>query len=498
MTLTISILILIFTLLRVKTVKGECISLTNSTVCSAFSQFYISLPDLYYDYPFLFNSTTIEEFDQSILHYINSTSAYLYPLGCLSSNYNPTIPYARYSITKLCAAILQNPTSSLPCNFERNLQPPPLCQHTCKQWIDSVTDITSDSKVCSNQTQRDSTLLAYQDQCDFWEGLNGTITENCISGIANEPNNCGFGQSSIACVYCREHKYDTCCADINCKYPLSVAAITGIIIASITCITIIFGIYYCHYHKRKKAAKELNYASKPGIFCLKTRNTKNKARNLPFKIDHNDSSSSTTRIDLNTRPETMKGLCHIPSTHTTAELGGSLPIEEFYFVRYEYQTQRADELVLNVGDIICLFVHYDDGWAFGLNATTGKKGAFPSICILPAPEEDIDQLLSNQDDAPHTEDTTAIHTTHPNHTTDTTDTINDHMNYINHPASNYSHSTTNGVYPTSSELLKSSLATKYGYIEANSPSSPTFHTPFFTTLITKTDKPSDYEPKDKD
>ncbi|KAI8070572.1 uncharacterized protein B0P05DRAFT_550228 [Gilbertella persicaria] len=171
--------------------QDTCVSLINSTVCSAFAPFYIGLPGLGQEFPFLLNITTIEEFDRRLLEYVNSTSDYLFPLGCLSSNYNPTIPYARYSLTRLCAGMIQNPAYSLPCNFNQHLTPPPLCKSTCLAWIKSITDITANPSVCSDSIQRNDSLLNFMDQCDSWEGYNGTIQQNCISGIANEPYSCG-------------------------------------------------------------------------------------------------------------------------------------------------------------------------------------------------------------------------------------------------------------------------------------------------------------------
>lgn len=189
--LLITIISLCLAVASAKGAENTCVSLAKSKTCSAFSQFYIGLPGLAYDYPFLINTTTIEEFDERLLEYVNSTSDYLFPLGCLSSNYNPTIPYARYSLTRLCVGMIQNPGYSLPCNFDNGLTPPPLCQSTCFEWVESITHITQNPRVCSDSTQRNTSIASFTDQCDTWEGYNGTITENCISGIANEPYSCG-------------------------------------------------------------------------------------------------------------------------------------------------------------------------------------------------------------------------------------------------------------------------------------------------------------------
>lgn len=189
--LLITLISIFLAVASAKDAESTCVSLASSKTCSAFSQFYIGLPGLAYDYPFLINTTTIQEFDERLLEYVNSTSDYLFPLGCLSSNYNPTIPYARYSLTRLCVGMIQNPSYSLPCNFDNGLTPPPLCQSTCFEWVDSIAHITQNPRVCSDSTQRNTSLASFTEQCDTWEGFNGTIAENCISGIANEPYSCG-------------------------------------------------------------------------------------------------------------------------------------------------------------------------------------------------------------------------------------------------------------------------------------------------------------------
>lgn len=68
--------------------------------------------------------------------------------------------------------------------------------------------------------------------------------------------------------------------------------------------------------------------------------------------------------------------------------------DEFFVVVHPYPPQLTDELALNIGDIICLAVQFDDGWALGFNVTSGLKGAFPVVCITPAPKESLDRLLN--------------------------------------------------------------------------------------------------------
>ncbi|KAL9558551.1 hypothetical protein MBANPS3_000841 [Mucor bainieri] len=420
--------------------ENTCVSLANSKTCSAFSQFYIGLPGLAYDYPFLINTTTIQEFDERLLEYVNSTSDYLFPLGCLSSNYNPTIPYARYSLTRLCVGMIQNPSYSLPCNFDNGLTPPPLCQSTCFEWVDSITHITQNPRVCSDSTQRNTSLASFTDQCNTWEGFNGTIAENCISGIANEPYSCGFGNNTrAACAYCRTHADDECCQQVTyCNASLlSAGAIVGIVIGSLVgaALAVFAAIwYYC----RKRHHKHINPFTHflPSTSTTSATLTTQQQQQLqpqqrlppppppppPSSYQHYQQQRYTTTA-ASTLTGTLAGGVMVDTskvnsigspfmndkmemtdeyTSTTIpaplrpslESNNNTPLnEEFFVVIHAYPPQMPDELELNAGDIVCLALYFDDGWALGYNVTTGQKGAFPLVCISPAPEESLDQLL---------------------------------------------------------------------------------------------------------
>ncbi|KAI8328422.1 hypothetical protein BC941DRAFT_476934 [Chlamydoabsidia padenii] len=69
--------------------------------------------------------------------------------------------------------------------------------------------------------------------------------------------------------------------------------------------------------------------------------------------------------------------------------------EEFYQVVHPYPPQVADELGLQVGDIVCLAIGFDDGWALGFNVTTGSKGVFPLVCVSLIPPSVLEQLLTS-------------------------------------------------------------------------------------------------------
>ncbi|KAI9475741.1 MAG: hypothetical protein EXX96DRAFT_574457 [Benjaminiella poitrasii] len=514
------IILLLLQLLKAVYCKGtadnNCVSLAQSTVCSAFSQFYVGLPGLGSEYPFLINTTTIKEFDLRLLEYVNSTSDYLFPLGCLSSNYNPTIPYARYSLTRLCAELIQNPTYSLPCNFDYGLHPPPLCRQTCVEWVHSITEITENPRVCSDSVQRNDSLASYNDHCNTWEGFNGTIAENCISGIANEPYSCGFGNNTrVACHYCKLHSDDKCCQTvINCSRSLSAGAIVGIVIGCVVAIALLAVATAWYYYHKKKNHQHINpfqFISSASSSTASANNTsqpvnttnmtmQDEATILKTRQFGNDEGAGQSpftnamlevpNINNNINNESLA--ININTVGTPIEATASPVDEEFYVVIHPYSPQLPDELGLNVGDIVCLALRFDDGWALGFNVTTGAKGAFPLVCISPAPEESLGQLLNETSSIPEHDTNTAT-------TTITTNSAASYrlpsvafMNKIrdsvqrslslnsydsNHNTNSHNHDDSNdNTIPKRSASYRS-----YEYFEVESPSSPTLHTPFFTT-----------------
>lgn len=164
----------------------------------------------------------------------------------------------------------------------------------------------------------------------------------------------------------------------------------------------------------------------------------------------------------------------IPSTTQT-------PInEEFYVVIHPYPPQMADELELNPGDIVCLALHFDDGWALGFNVTTNIKGAFPTVCVIPVPEESLDQLLNQ----PAVENYRAGVASKSFEEESSPQASNNNKKKSLSLNTNYHsiHQENNNSIPKRSASYKSN----YDYIEAESPSSPTFHTPFFTSSSTTT------------
>ncbi|KAI8997247.1 hypothetical protein BDB01DRAFT_707987, partial [Pilobolus umbonatus] len=181
--------LLLFIQLSLQQDDSQCLSLAGSTTCFAFQKYYVSLYHIKTRYPTLSNITNLETFDSELLKYVTSTDLYFSSLGCDNKADVSQIPHARYSLTFMCANIIQNTEYSLPCNYKHDLSPPPLCKQTCFNWVDNVESITQEIAVCPNRQTRQTGLEELTSICQDWSGLNGT--ENCMLGLANEPSTCG-------------------------------------------------------------------------------------------------------------------------------------------------------------------------------------------------------------------------------------------------------------------------------------------------------------------
>jgi hypothetical protein len=247
----------------------------------------------------------------------------------------------------------------------------------------------------------------------------------------------GFGpdNTKYACRYCQKNPDDGCCQNVaGCGQGLPTGAIVGIAIGSVVavCIAILGIFFYCR--KRKNSLFQFMSASA--------------------------TSSSTTQAKvfikepLELQPTVNNSKLQITSDFSTTIIP---PNEEFYVAIHPYPSQMPDELELKTGDIICLAMHFDDGWALGFNVTTGLKGAFPLVCISHIPADSLDQLLNTEEEQPTIQRSLSLNSHHQH-------TINNNKPIIN---------------TTSIPKRSVSCKSNYDYIEAESPSSPTFHTPFF-------------------
>lgn len=193
----------------------SCVALSGSTQCPAFSTASISTDStLVGFFPFLQYVSSRETFDAQLSSYVSTSyvqEKYQTLLGCGGVTLtNTTNLYARFTTTVICNAIVQN--SATTCGLSTT-QARPVCAATCAQQAESEAIIVANNALCTNP----STNAATQIRADFTNCAlpNESLSGSCIDGATNEPNNCGFGNSTLGlCQYCGSggaNSTDTCC-----------------------------------------------------------------------------------------------------------------------------------------------------------------------------------------------------------------------------------------------------------------------------------------------
>lgn len=159
---------------------------------------------------------------------------------------NTTNLYARFTTSVICNSIVQNSINACGLNSTQSM---PLCADSCVRpapwpsrtrlltafqtdYAESEAYYVSDSQLCSNASSG-STAEIRADFTNCALPAGALSPTQCINAIDNEPDNCGFGNSTIGlCYYCSAggiNSTDTCCynadADSRCA---------GVVLPSIT------------------------------------------------------------------------------------------------------------------------------------------------------------------------------------------------------------------------------------------------------------------------
>ncbi|KAH8808868.1 hypothetical protein F5884DRAFT_384667 [Xylogone sp. PMI_703] len=212
----------------------SCISLADSKMCSAFGSAAISTDSkLVGFFPFLQSVSDTASFDQQFDIYLKTSylqEKYGTLLGCQSIDFsNSTLTsnlYARFTTTVICNAIIQN--SREPCGLGAQ-DSVPVCADTCQAESEAI--IIADRQLCSAPGgDADSQIRADFTNCALpANSLSGT----CVEGAVNEPNNCGFGNSTLGlCQYCAaggQNSTDTCCYNSQAEQKCA-----GVVLPTIT------------------------------------------------------------------------------------------------------------------------------------------------------------------------------------------------------------------------------------------------------------------------
>ncbi|KAI2779130.1 hypothetical protein F4815DRAFT_446731 [Daldinia loculata] len=205
--------------------QDKCISLSGSTTCGAFQPASISTTDddLRKRFPFLQYVKDTASFDQQLSQYVRTTyvqEQYQNLLGCGNIDLvNTTDLYARFTTSKICNVIIQK--SIEPCGLSDQASLP-LCADSCTDFAESEAYLAADTNLCPGTSDRRQEQIR-ADFIDCSVPPRSLTPGSCIQGIANEPENCGYGGSTIGlCSYCASggiNSTDTCCynSDIEAR-----------------------------------------------------------------------------------------------------------------------------------------------------------------------------------------------------------------------------------------------------------------------------------------
>ncbi|KFZ00796.1 hypothetical protein V501_10472 [Pseudogymnoascus sp. VKM F-4519 (FW-2642)] len=217
--------------------QQNCISLSGSKACPAFNLSSVSVTGGVADlFPFLKTVTDTASFDQKLLSYVKTSyvqQKYQTLLGCSNIDLtNTTELYARFTTSVICNAIIQNSKDN--CQLTAD-ELEPLCADACSQQALSEGRIINDASLCTT-SGFDPNQQVEQIRADFITcslPANSLNSGKCINGIENEPDNCGFGTSTVGlCGYCGaggQNSTDTCCYNSQAE-----SVCVGVVLPSIT------------------------------------------------------------------------------------------------------------------------------------------------------------------------------------------------------------------------------------------------------------------------
>lgn len=207
----------------------NCISLKGSTQCPAWESASIST-NASSDYDFLQYVSDRASFDSNLASYVETTyveQQFVQRLGCQGIDLgNTTELYPRFLKSTICSSIVQ--ASASVCGLTSD-ESRPLCADSCANFAESEFYIVADTSLCSNASSAASADI----RADFTTCAlpdDSLDSSECISGSTNEPDNCGYGNSTIGlCSYCTSNATDTCCYSAN-----STEQCNGVVLPSIT------------------------------------------------------------------------------------------------------------------------------------------------------------------------------------------------------------------------------------------------------------------------
>ncbi|KAJ1546817.1 hypothetical protein HK405_006835 [Cladochytrium tenue] len=159
-------------------------------------------------------------------------------------------------------------------------------------------------------------------------------------------------------------------------------AIAGIVLASVCAAAVAVGTGMVFY-RRRAAAVASRQASSP--YIKPARPFESIARLARDGRGADVPGPSVWAADLNAR--NGGGGSGGDDGDDAASVGEDVPVlspssdRRLRAVTYAYEPVQVDEIALDLGDVVRVHTAYDDGWAAGMNVTTGLFGTFPLACL---------------------------------------------------------------------------------------------------------------------
>ncbi|KAK4187108.1 hypothetical protein QBC35DRAFT_385612 [Podospora australis] len=224
----------LYTLLSTSpTAMAACISLQGSKACPAFQSSSVSTSNSFLTgiFPFLSFVSNTETFDQRLATYVQTEyvrEKYQTLIGCRDFDLtNTTELYARFTTTVMCNTLVQESIQN--CNLSPE-NSRPVCAETCAQFAQAEAYVIADPNLCPSPGSNANTQI----RADFVNCASpANSLSTCIQGIANEPDNCGYGSSTVGlCSYCAKggiNSTDTCCYNSKAE-----SRCAGVVLPTIT------------------------------------------------------------------------------------------------------------------------------------------------------------------------------------------------------------------------------------------------------------------------
>ncbi|KAI8915844.1 hypothetical protein EDD86DRAFT_197005 [Gorgonomyces haynaldii] len=285
----------------------------------------------------------------------------------------------------------------------------PLCKSTCNSYLSSVQQTFANATVCdqnpgatqaANRASVSSVGGAQTSLGDFCASLFDVAAPQCSTGIKTDFAQCGFAFAGDADAYCAVNTQDPCCvAKASASAPMTldpinnVWVIFGIVAGGLVVLGLIF-------YGVSKFFRKGNQAFQPD------RESKAKSFFKKFSMYKDvDQQKRSTKMDMPTKPRsslftTIRASTMFGNNDPAPPLpGGKTNSNPFVSgvpsldaprgndpqrkvqVFEDYEAGMDDEMTVKVGDVVIVNEEYDDGWAFGVNISSGREGVFPmAVC----------------------------------------------------------------------------------------------------------------------